>query len=434
MWPPNRGSEDHPAAGARRGRVRLLPALALAGLLVLAGCTLPGGGGADEDLSASVDWVAGDSEILGNHHSPGVGRLPGTGAPEGVVVAHPLGGREGAEGCKLLALNGSGGERWAAPVPPEDCTIHAVADPAVADFVGGPEPEVVVSTTEAETVAYDARTGQRRFAVSLTDYGYVTPVVANLTGDDDPELVTMDARGELFVVQPDGVVWRRSLDAYVFADPVVDDFDADGAPELAVALGDGRVIAYTGDGVREWNTSFDATLVWATAADIDDDPAVEFLATTADGTTVALDGATGAVEWRSAEAGDLAAVGPAFDGDDDGTVEVYVTGKDARVRALNGTDGAVEWTSESLSEPPLRSVPPAVAGDVDGDGADEIVAVTGDGVVGVLAGDGTVRATFDRGGDRAMYTPAVTADLDGDGREEVLVPYGDGRLHAVSFD
>lgn len=441
MWPSDRtgGSEDvRRGARARQGSVhpfpaRVLPALALAGLLVLAGCTLPGGG-ADGDLSGSVDWTAGDSEILGNHHSPGVGRLPGTGAPEDVVVAHPLGGREGTVGCRLLTVNGSGGERWEAPVPPEDCTIHAVADPTVADFLGGPAPEVIVSTTEAETVAYDARTGERRFAVSLTDYGYVTPVVANLTGDDAPELVTMDARGELFVVQPDGVVWRRSLDAYVFADPAVADFDADGAPELAVALGDGRVISYTGDGVREWNTSLGDAIVWATAADIDADPAVEFLVTTADGATVALDGATGETEWRHDDTAGLAAVGPAFDEDDDGIVEVYVTGEDARVRALNGTDGAVEWTSEPLSEPPLRSVPPAVAGDVDGDGTDEIVAVTGDGVVGVLAGDGTVRATFDRGGDRALYTPAVTADLDGDGREEVLVPYGDGRLHAVSFD
>jgi outer membrane protein assembly factor BamB len=113
---------------------------------------------------------------------------------------------------------------------------------------------------------------------------------------------------------------------------------------------------------------------------------------------------------------------------------VYVTGSDARVRALNGSTGTVEWTSDRLSEASLRSVPPAVAADVDGDGSPEVVAATGDGVVGVLAGDGTVRATFDRGGDRALYTPPVAADLDDDGRDEVLVPYGDGRLHAVSFD
>ncbi|WP_276259482.1 PQQ-binding-like beta-propeller repeat protein [Haloglomus litoreum] len=415
---------------------RALPALALVACLLLAGCALPGGtdGGDDGDLTASVDWVAGDSEILGNHHSPGVGRLPDTDGPDGVVVAHPLGGRGDRAGCRLLALNGSGGERWTEPVPPEHCTIHAVADPTVADFLGGPAPEVIASTTEAETVAYDARTGQRRFAVSLTDYGYVTPVVANLTGDDAPELVTLDARGELFVVRPDGVVWRRSLDAYTFADPSVDDFDADGAPELVLGLGDGRVLALTGNGVREWNTSLSEAVVWAEAADVDEDAAVEFLVTTFDGEVLALDGRTGEVEWRYGGAGDLAAVGPALDGDGDGGHEVYVTGKDARVRALDGGTGEVEWTSEPLSEAPLRSVPPAVAGDVDGDGTDEIVAVTGDGVVGVLAGDGTVRATYDRGGDRALYTPAVTADLDDDGRDEVLVPYGDGRLHAVSFD
>jgi outer membrane protein assembly factor BamB len=408
---------------------RALAALAFAALLVIAGCTLPGGGGNDDsDLTASVDWVA------GNHHSPGVGRLPGVNGPDGVVVAHPLGGRGDEEGCRLLALNGSGGERWTAPIPPEHCTIHAVADPVVADFLGGPAPEVIASTTASETVAYDARSGERRFAVSLTDYGYVTPVVADLAGDDAPELVTVDARGELLVVRPDGVVWRRSLDAYTFADPVVDDFDADGVPELVLGTGDGHVVAFTGDGVRDWNVSVDGTIVWATAADVDDDPAVEFLVTTADGKVIALDGRDGVVEWRYGVPGDLAAVGPALDGDDDGTVEVYVTGEDARVRALDGGTGAVEWTSDALSEAPLRSVPPATAGDVDGDGRPEVVAVTGDGVVAVLAGDGAVRATFEREGDRSLYTPAVMVDVDADGRAEVLVPYGDGRLHAVSFD
>jgi outer membrane protein assembly factor BamB len=401
------------APGAPGTRRRALPALALATLLVLAGCTLPGGS-ADDDLTASVDWVAGNSTVLGNHHSVGVGRLgPNATGPEGVVVAVPLGGRGGGADCRLLALNGSGEERWTVPVPPEHCTIHAVADPVVADFVGGPAPEVVVSTTEAETVAYAARTGQRRFAVSLTDYGYTRPVVADLTGDAAPELVTQDVRGELYVVRPSGVVWRRSLDAYTFADPAVADFDADGAPELVAGVAD---------------------VAWATHADVDGDPAVEFLLTTVDGTTLALDGATGEPEWRFDGAGDLAAVGPAVDGDGDGDVEVHVTGSDARVRALNGSTGAVEWTSDPLSEAPLRSVPPAVAGDVDGDGRPAVVATTGDGVVAVLGAEGEVRARFAREDDVSLYTAATTADIDGDGRDEVLVPYGDGRVHALSFD
>jgi hypothetical protein len=48
--------------------------------------------------------------------------------------------------------------------------------------------------------------------------------------------------------------------------------------------------------------------------------------------------------------------------------------------------GAVEWTSDRLSGASLRSVPSAVAADVDGDGGPELVAATGDGTVGVLAG------------------------------------------------
>lgn len=419
-----------PASGRRAAAL-----LALAALLVLAGCGLgPSGGEPTDALNTSVDWTAGESSIGGNHHSAAVGRLPGTDGRDGAVVAVPLGGTGGGSGCRLLVLDGHGAERWTESIRPGACTIHAVADPVVADFLGGPAPEVIAASTEAETVAYDARNGERRFAVSLTDYGYTTPVVANLTGDARPELVTQDVQGELYVVRPRGLVWRASLDAYTFADPRVADFDADGDPELLVGTGDGEVIAFAGDGRRQWNVTVPDSVVWASAGDIDDDPAREFIVTTARGLTVALDGRTGAEEWRYGVEGDLAAVGPVLDGDGDDAPEVYVTGEDARVRALAGGSGTVEWTSDPLSDGPLRSVPPAVGADVNGDGTSEIVATTGDGVVAVIGGDGTVRASYQPEGDRVFYTPATTGDLDGDGRAEVLAVYGDGEVVALSFD
>lgn len=416
--------------------------LALVALLVLAGCL--GGPAADpsatEDLTLTEQWRAGDSSVAGNHHAAAAGRVAGE-----AVVAVPIGGRSGQTGCRLLVLDGTGAERWTEPIPEDACTIHAVADVTLADFVGDDAPEIVAASTEAEVVAYDALTGEAEFRYPLSNYGYSKPVVADATGDGAAELVVTDIDGTLAVVRPDGeTVWRRPLDAYSWAPPAVADFGTDGRPETVVGLGNGSVVAFTRRGQPAWVTAVGGSVTWAAHGDVDDDPAREYLAATRDGDVVSLDGRDGAVEWTRS-LGDLAAVGDPVDGDGDGVVEVYATNRTGTLFALDGRDGSVEW-SQSLTDAETQMTPPPVAGDVTGDGRVELVAVTNDGFVRVVdPATGQVRASAHR--DAALFTHATLADTDsversstgsaaqprnGDGRKEVYVVYGDGVAVALT--
>jgi hypothetical protein len=414
---------------------------AVVALLVLAGCL--GGPSATQsasDVTLTEAWRAGDSSVAGNHHAAAAGRADGE-----AVVAVPIGGRSGETGCRLLVLDGAGDERWTEPIAEDACTIHAVADVTLADFVGDDSPEVIAASTEAEVVAYDALSGESTFRYPLSNYGYSKPVVADATGDGTPELVVSDIDGTLAVVRQDGsTVWRRPLNAYSWAPPAVADFDADSRPETLVGLGNGSVVAFTRRGQVAWRTGLDSSVTWAGDGNVDDDPAREYLAATRGGDVVSLDGREGTVEW-SRSVGDLAAVGDPVDGDGDGVVEVYATNRTGTLFALDGRDGSVEWT-RSLTGAETQMTPPPVVGDVTGDGTPDVVAVTNDGGVHVVdPATGAVRGSYGR--DASLFTHATLADTDsversstgsaaqprnGDGRKEVYVVYGDGVAVALS--
>lgn len=414
-------------------------ALAAVALLLLAGCSLgPGAPDEGESLGLTEAWTAGGSAVEGNHHAIAAGRVG-----DGHVVAIPVGGYRGEGGCELFVVDGDGRERWTAAIPPEACTIHAVADPTVADFAGDGEPEVIAATTQEQVVAHDPRNGSVRFRFPLSDYGYTRPVVADVVGDGAPELVVTDVSGSLFVVRSDGsTAWNRSLDAYSWSEPAVADLDADGATEIAVGLGNGTAVAFAANGDLAWRTGVAGPITWTAHGDVDSDDAREFVVATDDGVVAALDGRDGRVEWRRS-LGSLAAVRGVADGDGaerssagsatqphDGDVEVYATANDATLRALSGESGETEWTT-SLTDASTQMTPPPVVGDVTGDGDPEVVAVTNDGYVRVVdPADGRVLASYHR--DAAVYTHATLANVTAAGGKEVLVMYGDGTAVALS--
>lgn len=405
---------------------------ALALLVLLAGCSgTPLGDGSDDGGGDSVDlverWTAGESSIGGNHHAAAAGRVGNR-----AVIAAPIGGHHGEEGCMLLVLDGTGAERWHADVPTDACTIHAVADPALADFLGDARPELLAATTEEAVVAYDPLTGEQVFRHELSNYGYTRPVVADVLGDQAPELVVSDVDGTLTVLRQDGsTAWTRPLGAYSWSAPAVADFDGNSGTEVVLGLGNGTAIAFTPRGGVAWNAAVEGSITWTADGDTDSDPAREFLVATTAGTVAAIDGRDGSVEWtRTLSA--YAAVGPALDGDADGTVEVYATDRNGTLYALDGATGETAWTTQ-LTDADVQMTPPPAVGDVTGDGTPDLVAVTNDGTVQLLdPADGTVRATYGR--DAAIFTHPTLADTDGDGVEEVYVVYGDGTVAALAVE
>jgi outer membrane protein assembly factor BamB len=419
----------------------------LAGSLLVAvvgatGVGLPGGPSTETPL-----WVSDTGrDIGGNHHAAAVA--------DGRVYA-PLSGPGTPAGCELVALHGSdGGVVWRAPVE-TNCTIHAVADPAVADSDGDGVAEVLVATTEEDLRTY-SRDGDLLRRSALSDYGYTRPAVADLDGSDGPETIVVDVRGSVVVFDAAGEeVWRYALDDYVWARPVVGDVDGDGSGEVFVAPRDGTLTLLSGDATSgndptddadtagptvEWSTAIGGSpdISWLAAGQADGDPARELVVATVDGGVYAVDGATGEVEW-SRQVGSLAAVGGFGDGDGDGDSEVYVADHTGQVRALDAATGDDEWVTR-VTDGPVQMMPPPSLGDTDGDGAADLIVPAHDGRVSKLdPADGHVIARYapagvasDRGEDR-IFARATLGDLDGDGDDDAVVVYADGTVVGLDF-
>lgn len=426
--------------------------------------------------------------LQSNHHTPAAVRFRNE-----TYVAVPINSRHGTV-CALAVLDGDGDRRWRDTIPEAQCTVHAISDPAIADYDADGRPEVLAATSEEVLVAYNLTTGTEELRKNLTSYGYSKPIVVDLTGGSGPETVVVDLLGGVFVLRPDGAtVWHRQLDDARVRQPAIADFDADGRPELVVGQLSGPVTLLERDGATAWrtNVSDSVSTRWLASGRLDDDPAVEVVVATYTGHVVAIDGASGAVEWTldlglgaangtasgglaaNASAATLARGGSTFgraslgtpaleggttrggalgsgplddallhgttgaavhavgDGDGDGDVEVYPVARNGKLYGVSGANGSVEWTLQ-LADPPVGVAPPPSTGDVDADGDPELVAVTDDGTVAVVdPTDGSVLATYER--DVPIRTFPRIADVDGDREREILVLYGDGRVVALSY-
>lgn len=384
------------------------------------------GGFAGDGQALSTTWTS-DSGVASssNHHEVAVGAVGGR-----QVTFVPVSSTRSVDGCALVALDTTdGGEAWRDGIPAANCTIHAVADPAVADYDGDGTAEALATTTERVVRAY-APDGSVERTWTLSSYGYTKPVVADVTGDDAAEVVVVDAKGLVQVLDADGgVVWRVDREGFVWGTPVVADVDDDGAVEVVVAGSNGNATAYAADGSVDWTHDLGgAAVTWLTSADADDDGVTEFYAGTASGSVLAFDG-TGERAWTTNRV-DLSATA-AVVADDRGP-GVFVSAADGSVARLDADTGAVAW-ERSVARDAVQMMPPPVAGDVDGDGREELVVAANDGTVAVLASDdGRELAAISH--DAAVLAAPTLVDVDGDGRDEVFVVFADGTVRRFDVD
>jgi outer membrane protein assembly factor BamB len=401
-------------------------AVALAGAAFVA----LGGFSGFGDAGLTVEWASDtERDVRVNHHELVAASIDGSG-----FVFAPVSGADNTTDCSLFALDARDGEQlWTHDVPRKDCTIHAVADPALGDIDGDGTREVFVATTERRVTGFDVASGDQIFVYDLTSYGYSKPLVTDFVGDDGPEVVVVDAKGTVSVVHGNGTAaWTRQLEAFTWGQPAVADFDADGERELVVGVaGEGTLHLFERDGSLAWQrtNATDTSITWLTSTQLDGDAAREVVVATQGGRVVAYDGRDGSVEWtRDFES--FAAVHAVGEGAIDGDSRVYATAKDGVLRALSPTTGETEWTA-TLTTADVQMMPAPSLGDVDDDGEAELVATTNDGMVTVVdPGSGDVEDTYSR--DVPIYTKPHLADTDGDGAPEVYVMYSDGRVVALA--
>lgn len=120
-----------------------------------------------------------------NHH--------GVGAGAGVVVApasEPGGSPDISRySCSLIRLDpADGATEWRWPVPRDQCFLHALTKPAVADLDGDGSPEVVAAPDETVAIL-DPADGSELAAYEREVPVWTTVTPANLTADPGRELL-----------------------------------------------------------------------------------------------------------------------------------------------------------------------------------------------------------------------------------------------------
>jgi hypothetical protein len=256
----------------------------------------------------------------------------------------------------------------------------------------------------------------------------VTPLVANLTDDNDDGVIDLCDIPDVVVVawgggwswQPahiyvlDGATgvehFRIDTPVHISGVPAIGDIDNDARPEIvtlsAGGFEGGTLIAFEDDGSLKWSSNVSVGAVNAVAlADIDTDGDVEILAA-----NKVVDH-TGQLVFAVADDTPYAAVvaTTAADLDDDDLMEVIVG------RSAYRSDGSVYYMNDAIA-PGV----PQVA-DLDADGQPEILLINADGI-SMFEHDGTVVFSNQKPtGDNDWRRPATVHDLDGDGMSEFAV-------------
>ncbi len=239
---------------------------------------------------------------------------------------------------------------------------------------------VVYATSSAQVIAFDGTTADTAWVASLPAAPVGNPVAADFLDGRGPRVFVATANGTIQSFDDDGGPpsgWTpiTGLGTNQNLQLAAGDLDGDGVPELVATGFSGRIYAWDGNGAAFGAFPFDPGFPGGTAvalADLDGQPGDEVVVWSGDGTAHA-------VRWDGSEAPGWpwsgGAVGRApviarFAGA--GSAPTVLLASGTTLTAL-AADGSVRWT-RTLS----ASVPADLAlGDLDGDGLDEIVAVTG---------------------------------------------------------
>lgn len=367
--------------------------------------------------SLSMEWVSNTSRPNQvNHHPIVTERINGT-----VNIIAPISSVSENDGrCVVTSFTTNGSIRWQYAIDKSACAIHGIGDPLIADATNDGQADVLVPTTENRSYVLDATNGSVMWAQNLTNFGYAAPVVLH---DPQTTVIQPDFSGMVFANAANGTLrWTYDLNETVVADAHV--ISVPGEPTPGVAIGStNNVTVLRPNGSVVWQRKARAT--WLTKGTIDGHGVLA----ASGGYNITMFAANGTrlwhrTGWRRPATEEIA------DGDGDGTLELYVGSNGNSIAALNARTGATEWNTTLSTD--ANILPAPVTGDVDGDSHPEVVAVTNAGTVHVLdPKTGEVLASYER--EVAVWVHPTLADIDGDRADEILVMYGDGRVVALSY-
>ncbi|OGW34284.1 MAG: hypothetical protein A2X58_01240 [Nitrospirae bacterium GWC2_56_14] len=312
--------------------------------------------------------------------------------------------------------------------------ITSLSALAIGDLEGDGTCEIVIGNAVGIHV-YDPNSGQLLWSVANT--GGSSIETGNVDGDEALEIVTTTYGGKGYVIDgKTGAVEWEYINGFG-AQLALGDVDGDGMQEIVGASGWYRITIFDADRrTPAWEISTSLDIAALVVADSDEDGNLEIIYGDGQwGKLHAIDPATRLQKWSVANQ-DHGISGIAVgDVNKDGTNEVVwgaggsSSGADHLYVAIPST-GTVEWHSMHI-DGPLSAV---AVGDVDDDGADEIVMVSRESDSGYEEG---VIHIFDARTHALEYREKLgimdwigarsvaIGDIDGDGKTEFAVTTAD---------
>ncbi|MCP4644320.1 MAG: PQQ-like beta-propeller repeat protein, partial [bacterium] len=317
------------------------------------------------------------------------------------------------------------------------------ASPIVVDLDGDGQQEVVACASRAGRVMCLDGAGNIRWDYRMVDQGLdgiqATPSAVDYDGDGKREVFFVTSGGTLGCLDHQGsLIWRAVTgDKTDYSGPVLADIDSDGHIEIVFGSDSGTVYCYDDAGLEKWHHQGDGQVRGIPAVALHPPSGTMRVYVTFGGGDSACLSSEGDVVWSQHEpaARNERRSGPAVgDLDGDGALEVVLATEDGHVVVRNAFSGEERWRFKLQHK--IDQTHSFALADFDGSGRLDVVCGDGTGLGGpghvYRLRDGKALWTADVGGG-VVQGPSV-GDVDGDGKLEALVCSRSKRLICLSDD